>query len=161
MTQAYFRKLRNDLLKVKKELNKFGKTLEKNVLGKVTDLIKDMIIKPPIMILPKPLRNYFLKEINFKKDLGTVIKQLLFVIVKAAMMIMVLVPVMSVMLMPLVASFFKMLATSMLKAFMILFKPPPVFTKPEFINQNLVQPEISACDKKSIASNGTITCNKS
>jgi len=146
--------------KVKKEMDKVGKSIEKNVLNKVTDLIKNTIIKPPIMVLPKPIRSYFLKEINFKKDLGTVIKQLLFVIVKASMMIMVLVPVMNVLLMPLITSFFSMLFTTIANMLMQLMQPPDAYTKPDFKNQNLVQPEIRECNKKTIK-NGVITCDKS
>lgn len=80
--------------KVKKEIDKVGKTLEKNILGKVTDLIKDTLIKQPINAIPyKPLRNFFLDSINFSKDLGTVIQQLLYAIVKAMMTILIMVPI--------------------------------------------------------------------
>ena len=80
--------------KVKKEIDKVGKTIEKNILNKVTDLIKNTLIKQPINAIPyKPLRKFFLDNINFNKDLGTVIQQLLYTIVKAIMTILVMVPI--------------------------------------------------------------------
>jgi hypothetical protein len=80
--------------KVKKEIDKVGKTIEKNILNKVTDLIKNTLIEQPINSIPyKPLRKFFLDDINFNKDLGTVIQQLLYTIVKAIMTILVMVPI--------------------------------------------------------------------
>lgn len=79
---------------VKKEIDKLGKSIEKDILNKVTDLIKNTLIKQPINAIPyKPLRKFFLDNVNFDKDLGTVIQQLLYTIVKAIMTILVMVPI--------------------------------------------------------------------
>ena len=64
---------------LKKDVKKLGKTLEKtlkkDILGALTKLFIT-IIKNIINSIPyNPLRRYFLSNVKFKKDIGTVIKQ--------------------------------------------------------------------------------------
>lgn len=124
------------LTKEMKKMSDFSKFLKK-LIDAIPDLIKKAFFIEPIKAIPnKNLRNFFYSNVDFKKDLGTVVKQILLAIIKAVLFILILIPILIFTLGPFVLFVLKSIIGFFIKFITMLFtkKAIPPISQP-FQNQ--------------------------
>ena len=109
----------------KKSISGLTKVVDKvkDGLDAIPSMIVNTIFKAPVDAIPiKRVRDFFYSQVNYKKDLGTVVKQTGVAIVNAIFIILVMIPLLVIMLQPVVVMALNTIMGLLMSLFASLFK---------------------------------------